>query len=123
GHRVIEGTLALADGMEPEAVAAPLSVLPDDLVLRRKALWETMPADIARLTESRAIMHPAGPVFAAEGEARVLHELRGWSRAGQSQCDEAVLRQTMAIGLDKTATRLRDFCHMDDTPALLFALR
>lgn len=121
GHRIIEGTLALADGAEP--AAAPPSALPDDLVSRRKALWAAMPADIARLTASRAIMHPAGPVFAAEAEARVLHELLWWIRAGLPRHDEAVLRQTMAITLDKTATRLRDFCHMDETPALLFDLR
>lgn len=121
GHRIIEGTLALADGEATGAIALPQ--LPDDLVSRRKALWHAMPEDIARLTVSRAIMHPAGPVFAAEAEARVLHELLWWIRAGQPRYDDAVLRQTMAITLDKTATRLRDFCHMDETPALLFALR
>jgi hypothetical protein len=123
GHRIIEGTLALAEGEETEATAAASSLLPDDLVSRRKTLWDAMPDDIARLTVSRAIMHPAGPVFAAEAEARVLHELLWWVRAGQSQYDDALLRQTMAITLDKTATRLRDFCHMEETPALLFALR
>ncbi len=121
GHRIIEGTLALGDGEATGAIALPQ--LPDDLVSRRKALWHAMPEDIARLTVSRAIMHPAGPVFAAEAEARVLHELLWWIRAGQPRYDDAVLRQTMAITLDKTATRLRDFCHMDETPALLFALR
>lgn len=123
GHRIIEGTLALAEGEETEATVTASSLLPDDLVSRRKMLWDAMPDDIARLTVSRAIMHPAGPVFAAEAEARVLHELLWWVRAGQSQYDDAVLRQTMAITLDKTATRLRDFCHMEETPALLFALR
>ncbi len=123
GHRIIAGTLALAEGEETEATVAASSLLPDDLVSRRKTLWDAMPDDIARLTVSRAIMHPAGPVFAAEAEARVLHELLWWVRAGQSQYDDAVLRQTMAITLDKTATRLRDFCHMEETPALLFALR
>lgn len=123
GHRIIEGTLALAEGMEAEAIAVAPSVLPEDLVSRRETLWDAMPADVARLTASRAIMHPAGPIFAAEAEARVLHELLWWVRAGLPHYDEAVLRQTMAIMLDKTATRLRDFCHMDDTPALLFALR
>ncbi|GMB82571.1 hypothetical protein NN6n1_33540 [Shinella zoogloeoides] len=123
GHRIIEGTLALANGAEPEATDTSPSVLPADLVSRRKVLWSAMPEDIARLTVSRAIMHPAGPIFAAEAEARVMHELLWWIRAGLAQYDEAVLRQTMVIAIDKTATRLRDFCHMDDTPALLFALR
>ncbi len=123
GHRIIEGTLALAEDAEPQAIAPSPSLLPDDLTKRRSVLWDGMPVDIARLTASRAIMHPVGPIFAAEAEARVLHELLWWIRAGLSHYDEAVLRQTMAIMLDKTATRLRDFCHMDDTPALLFALR
>lgn len=123
GHRIIEGTLALAEDAEPQDVAASASILRDDLTKRRSVLWGGMPEDIARLTASRAIMHPAGPIFAAEAEARVLHELLWWIRAGLSHYDEAVLRQTMAITLDKTATRLRDFCHMDNTPALLFALR
>lgn len=65
-------------------------------------------------------MHPAGPVFVAESEARVLHELLWWLRAARAQRDETVLRQTAAIVLDKTATRLRDFCHMEDTSAVLF---
>lgn len=123
GHRIIEGTLALIEGPEPGAAGDTSPVLPTDLISRRKALWQVMPADIARLTASRAIMHPAGPIFTAEAEARVLHELLWWIRAAQGQYDEAVLRQTMAIALDKTATRLRDFCHMDETPALLFSLR
>jgi hypothetical protein len=123
GHRVIEGTLSLADTDTPEETETAASVLPDDLLARRKALWDAMPADITRLKQSRAIMHPAGPIFAAEAEARVLHELLWWVRSGLAQYDEVVLRQTMAMTLDKTATRLRDFCHMDDTPELLFALR
>jgi hypothetical protein len=123
GHRIIDGVLSLGDGVEAGVMDAAPSLLPDGLVSRRRTLWDAMPADIARLTASRAIMHPAGPVFAAEAEARVLHELLWWVRAEQSEHDETVLRQTMAITLDKTATRLRDFCHMDDTPALLFALR
>ena len=123
GHRIIEGTLALAEGEAVEPVAAPVSVLSEEMVSQRKALWSAMPDDIARLKTSRAIMHPAGPIFAAEAEARVLHELLWWVRSRLGQQDEAMLRQTMAITLDKAATRLRDFCHMDKTPALLFALR
>lgn len=123
GHRIIEGTLALAEGEIVEPVAAPVSDLCEEMVSQRKALWAAMPGDIARLKASRAIMHPAGPIFAAEAEARVLHELLWWVRTRLGQQDEVILRQTMAITLDKAATRLRDFCHMDETPTLLFALR
>lgn len=120
GRRIITGSLTLADGEMP--APAGLSPLPADLLAKREQLWAAMPGDIARVTSSRAIMHPAGPVFAAEGEARVLHELLWWVRAEIGNRDETALRQTAALALNKTATRLRDFCHMEETPALLFAL-
>lgn len=120
GRRVIDGTLALADGGTAEA--SPPSPLPPDIVAGRRAIWDRMPDDIARITASRAIMHPAGPVFTAEAEARVLHELLWWIRSELGSVDEAVLRQTAALALDKAATRLRDFCHLEETPALLFRL-
>ncbi|RVA25198.1 hypothetical protein EN933_37315 [Mesorhizobium sp. M7A.F.Ca.US.001.01.1.1] len=53
----------------------------------------------------------------------MLHELLWWIRAERGRKDELVLRQAAAIALDKTATRLRDFCHMEETPALLFRLK
>lgn len=119
GRRILAGTLDRADGRAP-APSVP-SPLPPDLVAARKALWAACPADIGNVTTSRAIMHPAGPVFTAESEARVLHELLWWIRAARRK-DEAVRRQTAALALNKTATRLRDFCHMEETPALLFRL-
>ena len=67
-------------------------------------------------------MHPAGPVFTAESEARVLHEFLWWIRA-ERRTDEAMRRHAAALALDKAATRLRDFCHMEETPALLFRLK
>lgn len=120
GRRVIDGTLALADGGTGEA--PPASTLPQDIVAGRKVIWDRMPDDIARITASRAIMHPAGPVFTAEAEARVLHELLWWIRSERASVNEAVLRQTAALALNKAATRLRDFCHLEETPALLFRL-
>lgn len=120
GRRILEGTLGRSDGSVPEP-SAP-SPLPEDIVAARKALWAACPADISRVTASRAIMHPAGPVFTAESEARVLHEFLWWIRA-ECKTDEAVRRQAAALALDKTATRLRDFCHMAETPALLFRLK
>lgn len=121
GRRVLEGTLARADGGVP-APPAP-SLLPQDIVAARKALWAACPADISRATSSRAIMHPAGPVFTAESEARVLHEFLWWIRAERGGADEAMRRHSAALALDKAATRLRDFCHMEETPALLFRLK
>ncbi|TIO09391.1 hypothetical protein [Mesorhizobium sp.] len=120
GRRILEGTLGRPDGVAPEPSAAP--PLPQDIVAARKTLWAACPADISRITTSRAIMHPAGPVFTAESEARVLHEFLWWIRAERGK-DEAVRRQTAALALDKAATRLRDFCHMEETPALLFRLK
>ena len=117
GRRMLQGSLALAEG--ETTGTAPKPPLPDDILSARAALWAQCPEDIARITQSRAIMHPAGPVFAAEAEARVLHELLWWIRAGRGKRDESLLRQTAAIALNKTATRLADFCHMDTTPALL----
>lgn len=121
GRRILEGTLSKVDGGVP-APPAP-SPLPQDIVAARNALWAACPADIRQVTSSRAIMHPAGPVFTAESEARVLHEFLWWIRAERGGTDEAMRRHTAALALDKAATRLRDFCHMEETPALLFRLK
>ncbi|AZO45489.1 hypothetical protein EJ076_32495 [Mesorhizobium sp. M7D.F.Ca.US.005.01.1.1] len=121
GRRILEGTLVRSDGSVSEP--SPPSPLPQDIIAARKALWASCPADISRVTASRAIMHPAGPVFTAESEARVLHEFLWWVHAERGRKDELVMRQAAAIALDKTATRLRDFCHMEETPALLFRLK
>ncbi|TNM61613.1 hypothetical protein [Aliirhizobium smilacinae] len=120
GRRIISGSLTPDDGEIPPSTSP--SPLPADMLSAHQRLWKEMPADIAQVTASRAIMHPAGPVFAAEGEARVLHELLWWTRAEIGKRDERVLRQTAELALNKAATRLRDFCHMDETPALLFTL-
>lgn len=120
GRRTIAGRLSLTEGEMPSPLAA--SKLPAEILAARAQLWKACPADIAALTDSRAIMHPVGPVFAAEGEARVAHELLWWARAQIGRQDESVLRQTSAMVLNKCATRLRDFCHMSETPALLFKL-
>ncbi|NKJ08916.1 hypothetical protein [Rhizobium sp. SG741] len=120
GRRILSGSLTLTEGEMP--APAPASGLPSDILEARTRLWVACPEDISRVTASRAIMHPAGPVFAAEAEARVLHELLWWIRAEHGQRDEQVLRQTAALALNKCATRLRDFCHMEETPKLLFRL-
>lgn len=125
GRRILSGHLTAADGgalAQQSNSPSSSSPLPADILSARAALWAACPGDIARVTRSRAIMHPAGPVFAAEGEARVLHEFLWWLRAARKTRDDAVLRAAAALALNKTATRLRDFCHMDETPALLFQL-
>jgi hypothetical protein len=121
GRRIIEGTLSLAEAGEA-AEPASASPLPADIVAARKAMWAHMPEDIAGLTASRAIMHPVGPVFTAEAEARVLHEFLWWLRTELRHRDEAFVRQAAALAINKAATRLRDFCHLRETPALLFRL-
>lgn len=120
GRRILSGSLRLSEGDMP--TPAPALALPADILEARARLWAGCPEDISRVTKSRAIMHPAGPVFAAEAEARVLHELLWWVRMERGQRDEQVLRQTAALALNKCATRLRDFCHMEETPKLLFRL-
>jgi hypothetical protein len=121
GRRILQGMLGRSDTATPEP-AAP-SPLPEALVEARKALWTACPADIEDVIRSRAIMHPVGPAFTAESEARVLHELLWWIRAERGRQDEAVLRSVAALALDKAATRLSDFCHMKETPTLLFRLK
>ncbi|WP_226623269.1 hypothetical protein [Alloyangia pacifica] len=123
GRTLFDGALSLTD---PEGVTplAPFDhpSLPDTLQRARDMLWAACPADIATLRDSRAIMHPAGPVFAAESEARVLHETLWWLRERLATDAEANLRYAGALASNKAATRLRDFCHMTSSADALFAL-
>src|SRR5690606_12344938 len=66
----------------PDATSEGASDGPQKLVAARKAIWRTCPTEIERLLQSRAIMHPAGPLFMAEGELRVLHETLWKCRIG-----------------------------------------
>lgn len=120
GQKIFDGSLSYAD--KANTPEWPQSSLPEDIIGARKALWMSCPEEIQHLTQSRAIMHPAGPVFAAESEARVLHELLWWIRAEANQTDQNILRHTAALVLNKAATRLRDFCHLSETSATLFRL-
>jgi hypothetical protein len=120
GRRTLSGNL---DTVVKHTVdATPASGLPQSVTEARRKLWAACPADILTLTNSRQIMHPVGPVLFAESEARVLHELLWQLRAEQSRRDEEVLRQSASIILTKTAMRLRDFCHLNQTSELLFKL-
>lgn len=120
GQKVFNATLQRTDSAAASAEIS--SDITDDIVQARIALWKSCPLEIIRLTESRAIMHPAGPVFAAESEARVLHELLWWVRAEIGRADQSTQRKTAALVINKAATRLRDFCHLDETSAILFRL-
>lgn len=121
GCRPFDGRLALIDGTQP-IEPPPTPGVPDDLRERRQALWVASPDDVTGLTRSRALMHPAGPVFTAEAEARVLHELLWWVRGRRTGQDEILLRYTAALACNKAATRLRDFCHFGPSATLLFDL-
>lgn len=120
GQKLFDGSLSRADNAPADSPSQ--SALPDDIIAARKQLWQSCPAEIRHLTDSRAIMHPAGPVFAAESEARVLHELLWWIRAEAKKSGVGQLRLTAALVLNKSATRLRDFCHLSETAATLFRL-
>ncbi|ODN71232.1 hypothetical protein [Methylobrevis pamukkalensis] len=82
--------------------------VPTEIVATRKALWARRPADIAGLLASRALMHPAGPLFMAESEARILHEFL-WRLRGREQ---GAGRFAANIAALKAADRLEGFCHL-----------
>lgn len=123
GMRLFDGTLAITDpGQVQPAPLPPAPGLPAALVAASAGLWQGCPADIAALRNSRAIMHPAGPVFMAESEARVLHETLWWLRERLGRDAEPQLRYAGALAANKAATRLRDFCHLTQSAEALFLL-
>jgi len=120
GRRLFAGNLVpveSAQAREPRP-----SQVPDELVAIRQKLWTTSPADIEALLASRATMHPAGPLFLAESEARILHELLWWVRGGLATEEPRISRRIAAVACNKAATRLRDFCHLGESAAAVFAL-
>jgi len=130
GHHIITASLKLSSSASGSAasdhnlqqkVPAPC-LLPDDLITCRKELWLKMPDDISQLPKSRAIMHPLGPVFTAESQARICHEFLWWVRSHRHSMTEDALRQSAALALNKAATILQDFCHLQQSSALLFRL-
>ena len=99
GRRVFSGTLSVLSG---RSQPAPPVTLPPDLVADCKALWQHCPADLRDLTASRAPMHPAGPVFLAESECRVLHETLWRIRADMPLLGEQTTRILAALSLNRT---------------------
>ncbi|MFB2552871.1 hypothetical protein [Ensifer soli] len=122
GRGRFEGTLSLADSHPFGKSPAAEPGVPAGIIEARRVLWAACPADIAALTRSRAIMHPAGPVFMAESEARVLHETLWWVRERLERDPAPMLRYAAALALNKAAVRLRDFCHLSTSADALFAL-
>lgn len=120
GRRVFAGELARVAGAAP--APAPVLALPAGLLADCAALWRDCPDEIWNLRRSRALMHPAGPIFTAESEARTLHELMWRLRTDSAGMAEDVTRRLIATVLDRTAGRLRDFCHLKLVPDLLFRL-
>ncbi len=122
GTRLFSGTLSLV-GAEPRMRAQEsLAGVPAQIRASRLALWKNCPEDVAALSRSRAIMHPAGPALVADGEARTLHETLWWLRERRGREDEGNLRFTACLALNRTAQRLKDFCHFTTSSAVLFQL-
>lgn len=122
GATLFSGRLALADASDAAPTASSPEGVPAQLLAARQALWAACPDDIAGLARSRALMHPAGPAFMADGEARALHETLWWIRERRGAEDNAKLVFAATLALSRTALRLRDFCHFTTSSQLLFDL-
>lgn len=120
GRHLFAGELARADGAPADP--APVPALPADLLADCAALWRDCPEEIRGLRRSRALMHPVGPVMTAESEARTLHETLWRVCVDAPRIGEGPARLIAATALDRSAGRLRDFCHLEQAPALLFRL-
>ena len=117
----VRPTFAVLRAIETHA-AEPMFAAPDGLATvraRRDALWAGCPGEIATLLASRAIMHPAGPLFFAEAEARGLHEILWWHYRRWRSEQEPSWREAAALSLAKAATRLGGFCHLHEAAATL----
>lgn len=120
GRKLFAGNLVPVEGVQ--APEARPSQVPAELLALRHKLWNASPTDIEALLASRATMHPAGPLFLAESEARILHELLWWVRGGLATEEARISRRIAAVACNKAATRLRDFCHLGEGAATIFAL-
>ncbi|WP_119389671.1 hypothetical protein [Taklimakanibacter lacteus] len=122
GRQLFTGTLSLADAGASSPRSAKPSSVPGHIQAARLQLWASCPPDVKNLTQSRGIMHPAGPVFMAESEARILHENLWWIRERRARDDAASLRYTAGLVLNRAATRLHDFCHLTTSSKILLDL-
>jgi hypothetical protein len=118
GVRPIFATLRAAEPLAvPPPPAAPAGLA--KLRARREALWQACPPEIAALLASRAIMHPAGPLFFAESEARGLHELLWWQFRQFRAAPTQAVREAAALAVAKAASRLDGFCHLHESATTL----
>ncbi len=123
GRRLLAGTLTRADAAAAaDPAPAPATRLPPALLADCAALWRACPEEIGALRRSRALMHPVGPVLTAESEARTLHETLWRVRSDVPAIGDGPARLLAATALDRTAGRLRDFCHLEQVPDVLFRL-
>ena len=118
GNRILTGRLTLADGVTAEVSDGPADAdgALADLRRARRAAWTAPPPELSGLLADRGILHPAGPLFFAEGEARGLHELLWCLRR---EGDASVLRIAAGTAIDKAAARLAGFCHLASVGAEL----
>lgn len=119
GRRRFDGRLSLAEPVPVRPQEKADAGLPAELVAERERLWAACPAEIQAILDSRAIMHPAGPLFMAEGELRVLHETLWRIRERHGADPEAMLRFAAALACGKAAACLHDLCHLTETAQLL----
>jgi hypothetical protein len=111
---------------EQPAARAPEGPVPPGLAAlqkRREALWRDIPPELIALMESRVTMHPAGPLFFAESEARGLHESLWWLCRRWRESRAVSWRQAAALAAEKAATRLGGFCHLAESAATLQAMQ
>lgn len=123
GRRSFRGRLTMVEPSRELPPVSPRDGVPADLVARRRQLWTACPAEIRDILSSRAIMHPAGPLFMAESELRVLHETLWSVRSRQGADDEVLLRYAAALACNRTALCLHDLCHLEETAELLRDLK
>lgn len=118
GVRAVYATLRAAEPLKVPP-AAPLPAGLARLSAHRAALWAECPTEIGALLASRAIMHPAGPLFFAESEARALHELLWLQFRAQRAAPAPFWREAAALAATKAAARLGGFCHLRQAAATL----
>lgn len=122
GRQLFTGMLSLARTSASPAPSPKTLLIPIELHVARLNLWAACPEDVQKLTQSRGIMHPAGPVLMAESEARILHENLWWIRERRAAGEIAALRYAATLALNRAATRLHDFCHLTSSAKILFDL-
>lgn len=119
GRKAHYATMRQVDARPGAASESSASDGPQKLVAARKAVWQTCPTEIQRLLQSRDIMHPAGPLFMAEGELRVLHETLWKCRIDWKTEEAGPSRAIAAFTTRRAAARLRDFCRLHESAEVL----